>query len=94
MTSVPRRILHPLLDDLAIHLHTNEQTGQLQALTATGHFHITTLRLNRPQLVKARLSRQWQQMLQEKQHLLQAQLDELRKTIRAQAQTDELRSAQ
>lgn len=24
-----RRILHPLLDDLALHLYTNEQTGQL-----------------------------------------------------------------
>lgn len=97
-----RRILHPLLDDLDTHLYTNEQTGQLQALTPTGHFHITTLRLNRPQLVKARLSQQWQQMLQEKQHLLQAELDELRKTVSAQeqylailqAQIDELRSAQ
>jgi len=96
-----RRILHPLLDDLALHLYANEQTGQLEALTATGRFHITTLRLNRPQLVKSRLSRQLQQMLIEKQHLLEAQIDELRKTISAQeqylavlqAQIDELRSA-
>lgn len=97
-----RRILHPLLDDLAVHLHANEQTGQVQALTATGHFHITTLRLNRSQLVKSRLSRQLKQMMQEKQHLLQAQIDELRKTVSAQeqylavlqAQIDELRSGQ
>ncbi len=74
----------------------------MQALTATGHFHITTLRLNRPQLVKSRFSRQLQQMIQEKQHLLQAQIDELQKTISAQerylavlqAQIDELRSGQ
>jgi hypothetical protein len=97
-----RRILHPLLDDLAIHVRANEQTGQLEAMTATGRFHITTLRLNRPQLVKYRLSQQLQQMLQEKQRLLEAQLEELRKTISAQehylanlqAQIDELRSAQ
>jgi hypothetical protein len=97
-----RRILHPLLDDLAVHLRANEQTGQVQALTATGHFHITTLRLNRSQLVKSRLSRQLNHMMQEKQHLLQAQIDELRKTVSAQeqylavlqAQIDELRSGQ
>lgn len=96
-----RRILHPLLDDLGIHLRANEQTGQLEALTETGRFHISTLRLNRPQLVKSRLSRQLQQMIQEKQRLLEAQIGELRRIIGAQeqylavlqAQIDELRSA-
>lgn len=42
-------------DDLAVHFHSNEQTGLLEALTETGRFHIATLRLNRPQLVKYRL---------------------------------------
>lgn len=96
-----RRILHPLLDDLALHLRSNEQTGLLEALTETGRFHIFTLRLNRPQLVKHRLGQQLQQMLQEKHHLLELQIDELRKTIAAQehylaalqAQIDQLRSA-
>ncbi|MCB0108495.1 MAG: HNH endonuclease [Caldilineaceae bacterium] len=79
-----RRILHPLLDDLAVHLHKNEQTGQLEALSETGHFHITTLRLNRPQLIRHRLSQQLQKMLQEKHLLLEAQIAELQRTVIAQ----------
>lgn len=96
------RILHPLLDDLDIHLHPNEETGRLEGLTATGRFHIAALRLNRPQLVKYRLGQHLQQMLQEKHRLLELQIDELRKTIAAQeqylaalqAQIDRLRSTQ
>ena len=79
-----RHVLHPLFDDLAVHFYSNEQTGQLEALTETGRFHIATLRLNRPQLVKYRLGQQLQQMLQEKYRLLELQIDELRKTIAAQ----------
>lgn len=95
-----RRILHPLLDDLAVHLYTNGQTGQIEALTETGHFHIVTLRLNRPQLVKHRLRQQLQQMLHEKHHLLEAQFEELQRAVAAQeqymailqAQIDQLRA--
>jgi HNH endonuclease len=77
-------ILHPLLDDISIHLHPNEQTGLIDAITETGRFHVATIRLNRPQLVKYRLGQQLQQMLHQKQQLLELQIDELRKTIVAQ----------
>lgn len=95
------RLLHPLLDDSAPHFHSNEQTGLLEALTETGRFHIAVLRLNRPQLIKYRLGQQLQQMLQEKQRLLELQIAELQKTIAAQdhylaalqAQIDQLRPA-
>ncbi|MCZ7574897.1 MAG: HNH endonuclease [Ardenticatenaceae bacterium] len=79
-----RRILHPLLDDLPIHLTENKQTGYLEAFTETGRFHIALLRLNRPQLVEHRLTRRLQHVLMEKQHLLEQQIAELRKTIAAQ----------
>ncbi|MCB0096314.1 MAG: HNH endonuclease [Caldilineaceae bacterium] len=84
--SQQRRILHPLLDELNIHYRANEQTGHLEPLTETGQFHLTILRLNRPQLVKSRLSRQLEQMLLEKQHLLEAQINELHRIIVAQEQ--------
>jgi 5-methylcytosine-specific restriction endonuclease McrA len=41
-----RRILHPLKDDLAQHFQENSINGRLEALTETGRFHITILRLN------------------------------------------------
>lgn len=98
--SYQRRILHPLLDDISIHLRSNEQNGLIEAMTETGRFHSATIRLNRPQLVKYRLGQQLQQMLHQKQHLLELQIDELRKTISAQehylaalqTQIDQLRS--
>lgn len=79
-----RRVLHPLLDDLHAHLSQDEQTGHFQTLTETGRFHITLLRLNRPQLVAHRLARRLERVLTEKQQLLEQQLAELRKTIAAQ----------
>src|SRR5437879_3492537 len=48
------RLLHPLLDDVRLHLW-EDAYGRFQALTATGLFHIRKLRLNRPQLVGYRL---------------------------------------
>ncbi|NOX60818.1 MAG: hypothetical protein GXP42_02550 [Chloroflexi bacterium] len=78
------RVLHPLEDDLTVHLFENEHTGYLQAITETGRFHITLLRLNRPQLVKHRLIRRMQRVLSEKQHLLERQITDLRQTIAAQ----------
>lgn len=81
-----RRVLHPLLDDLAVHLTEDEHTGHLQPSTDIGQFHIALLRLNRPQLVEHRLTRRLQRVLTEKQHLLEQQIAELRKTIVAQEQ--------
>lgn len=51
-----RRLLHPLQDDLSTHLPENDD-GRLVALTEIGAFHIKRLRLNRPQLIAARLNR-------------------------------------
>ena len=79
-----QRVLHPQLDDLAVHLVEDERTGHLQGLSETGRFHITLLRLNRPQLVAHRLARKLQRILGEKQHLLEQQNADLGKTIEAQ----------
>ncbi len=79
-----RRILHPLLDELATHLTENEQNGFLESLTETGRFHIALLRLNRPQLVEHRLLRRIQRTIDEKQRLLEQQNAQLKKTIVAQ----------
>ncbi|MBE7531486.1 MAG: HNH endonuclease [Chloroflexi bacterium] len=46
------RILHPLNDDISIHISANDEAGYLVALTPTGMFHINLLHLNRPQLVE------------------------------------------
>ncbi len=77
-------MLHPQLDDLAVHLVEDEQTSYVQGLSETGRFHIALLKLNRPQLVAQRLTRKLQRILSEKQHLLEQQNADLRKTIEAQ----------
>src|SRR5437870_9904120 len=46
----PRRILHPLRDEMARHM-VEKEDGTLEALSATGTFHIERLHLNRRQLV-------------------------------------------
>ena len=45
------RLLHPKRDDSAAHFQEDENIGFLVALTETGRFHITALRLNRPALI-------------------------------------------
>lgn len=52
-----QRLLHPLRDDLPVHIRKDESTGYLEGLTATGRFHIAALRLNRPALVVHRQRR-------------------------------------
>lgn len=47
------RLLHPLQDDLAAHI-AGGSNGVLNALSATGAFHIARLQLNRPALVAHR----------------------------------------
>jgi hypothetical protein len=79
-----QRVLHPLLDDLPVHLVEDEQTGRLKALTETGRFHIALLRLNRPQLIAHRLARKLLSVLDEKQRLLEQQNVDLRRMIEAQ----------
>ncbi len=77
-------MLHPLRDDVSRHVRLNEATGRLQALTETGRFHITLLRLNRPALVALRLRRRYYELLRERQRLLEAENRELRAILRAQ----------
>ncbi len=55
-----RRLLHPLLDVWTLHLRQTED-GQLEALSERGANHLRRLRLNRPQLIAARLLRQQRQ---------------------------------
>src|SRR5271165_3815410 len=35
-----RRLLHPLIDAISLHLRENQQTGSIEPLTETGRFHI------------------------------------------------------
>src|SRR5579862_225634 len=44
------RLLHPLHDDLTLHLREGEE-GYLQGITAAGNRYIERLQLNRPPLV-------------------------------------------
>jgi hypothetical protein len=79
-----RRILHPGIDNLSVHLVEDENTGYIRGLTPTGVFHITLLRLNRPQLVAHRLACRLQVILEEKVRLLEQQNSELERTLAAQ----------
>jgi hypothetical protein len=60
----PRRLLHPLRDDLNLHFH-QEDDGGLTALTETGKFHIEVLHLNRPQLRSSRLKQLRREQLEQ-----------------------------
>jgi hypothetical protein len=74
------RILHPLLDDLAVHLCESED-GHLIALTETGRFHIDHLQLNRPQLIRQRECRRQFQALQERSEKLKQENADLRREL-------------
>ncbi len=52
----PRRLLHPLRDDLTLHFREEEE-GWLTAATETGRFHLELLHLNCPQLRSQRVKR-------------------------------------
>ena len=77
-------VLHPTRDDPTKHLRLDESTGLLEALTETGHFHITLLHLNRPALVAHRLRRRRASLREARQQLLEAENSELRAIIAAQ----------
>lgn len=74
------RILHPLLDDLTLHYYENEY-GRLIPLTETGRYHITILRLNRPQLVEHRLRKHIAALERESNQHLWAVVEQLRRSI-------------
>lgn len=69
----PRRILHPMHDDLAAHFVLTSQ-DTLSPLTETGEFHIAKLHLNRRELV---LHRREQRLLEEDRVMRQATLNRL-----------------
>ena len=79
-----RRVLHPLRDDVASHIRANERTGEMEAVTVTGRFHIALLQLNRPALVAFRVRRRLAELLAVKQHLLEEEVARLRATIAEQ----------
>jgi hypothetical protein len=69
----PRRVLHPLHDDLTGHIApTDEDT--LNSLTPTGEFHIRKLHLNRSELI---LHRREQRLLKAERATQHATLDRL-----------------
>jgi hypothetical protein len=76
-----RRVLHPLLDPVALHLRENEGTGLLEPQTETGRFHIDLLRLNRPELVEHRLTRRLANLLATAHGLLREENEVLRRRL-------------
>ncbi|SRR6266545_4049325 len=78
-TKAGRRVLHPLLDPIPLHLREHETTGLLEPQTETGRFHIALLRLNRPELVKHRLNRRLTQLLAGYHELLTQENEALRR---------------
>jgi len=79
-----RRVLHPLHDNMAQHLHQDERSGFLEPLTETGRFHIALLQLNRPALVRQRLRRHVLRLLEAKHRLLEIENTQLREAMEAQ----------
>jgi hypothetical protein len=77
-------VLHPLYDILSTHYRLDLESGLLEPLSETGRFHITLLRLNRPQLVKYRLALQIREAFESRLNLLERQILELHQTIRLQ----------
>ncbi len=79
-------LLHPLRDDLALHIRLVEESGRLDAVTDTGRFQIRLLHLNRPALVAMRLRKQFRSLLDARQILLESEVRELRAIVGAQEQ--------
>lgn len=87
ISSTEKRLLHPQRDDLSLHIH-QEAGGLLTALTETGKFHLSRLRLNRLPLLALRRARSENARLREKlkktqatQNLLAEQLRKLDEKI-------------
>ncbi len=76
-------VLNPQRHDLAKHLRENELTGELEALTETGAFHLRLLHLNRPQLIARRLERRATELLRRRSELLEAKTSQQEQTIQA-----------
>lgn len=79
-----RSVLNPLIDQFSEHLRIHESTGSVEPLTETGRFHLSLLRLNRPELVAYRLRRRAVGLGKARQQLLESEISELRAIITAQ----------
>jgi hypothetical protein len=75
------RLLHPLLDDLALH-YREQDDGTLLALTERGANHLRALRLNRPELVAFRLEQKEIALMRHLNQILRQQLQEAHQTTR------------
>lgn|GEM_PF-3258822 len=75
------RILHPLRDDLSLHVREDTATGFLEALTPEGTSHIAIRRLNRLSLVQHRLARQLEMLRQQQRELLETENAHLREMV-------------
>lgn len=78
--TITRRLLHPARDDLGLHLR-EDADGRVIALTDTGAFHVSRLRLNRPPLLALRQARRDVVLLRESLEAAQAQQARLRERI-------------
>ena len=68
------------MDDVTLHYREDDQ-GRLQALSATGLFHIQKLRLNRPQLVEHRRIQQEERLWQERIERLERMLGDVNVSV-------------
>lgn len=76
-------VLHPILNEIEYHIHQNELTGELDALSETGRFHIVLLDLNRPQLITHRQRARIQALSAEILQTLREELTDLRAEVDA-----------
>lgn len=74
------RILHPINDDLRLHLIETE-IFQIRGLTPTGRFHIAQLHLNRAPLIAYRERKSEQQRLRQAVEDMRQRQEELAKAI-------------
>jgi hypothetical protein len=81
ISNTEKRLLHPQRDDLSLHIR-QESDGFLTALTETGKFHLTRLRLNRPPLVALRQARTENIRLREELQQAQTAQKSLNKHLR------------
>jgi hypothetical protein len=74
------RILHPKRDNLSQHIR-EEPDGRLIAVTETGQFHLTRLRLNRPQLIARRRKQKELVIFRVQQRQMLMRLEELEQQL-------------
>ena len=74
------RLLHPLEDNLTLHLH-EQQNYRLVGATPEGTFYIQRLRLNRSQLIEYRRRKEANQKMQNEIEALRQQIQDLQQEL-------------